>query len=239
MKHNFWFIVLFLSLVSCVEEAQLIFTESNQLYKGNATIEINIPIAQGDTELANNINLKIENHIANTLIFSEEDSNTATLEEGISKFDAEYKNFKSDFEESKLIWEATFDGEVMYQTSEVISIAISSYINTGGAHGNSVLTFYNFDTLNREILEVEDFINNIDAFTKIAEQHFIEDVDLDESETIADYFFGESFHLPANIGFNEEGLVLLYNTYEVASYAMGITEFTIPFEDIDSLLIKQ
>ena len=238
MNRFFLVIIISFSFNACVEEPQLIFSESNQFYQKNANIEINIPVAEGDSELATLINSKIENHIANTLIFSEEDSETATLEEGISRFDSEYKIFKSDFEESKLIWEATFDGEVMYQSSEVVSIAISSYTNTGGAHGNSIITFYNFDSNTGKLLEIPEIISNIDAFTKIAEQHFIVDVKMEDSESIDNYFFGEPFHLPANIGYNEEGLVLLYNTYEVASYAMGITEFTIPFEDIKSLLVK-
>ena len=238
MKRFFLIIIISLSFNACVEELQLTFSESNQFYQKNANIEINIPVAEGESEVASQINSKIENHIANILIFSEEDSDIATLEEGISRFDTEYKKFKSDFEESKLIWEATFDGEVMYQSSEIISIAISSYTNTGGAHGNSVITFYNFDSISGKLLETSEIISNLDAFTTIAGQHFIIDVKMEDSETIGDYFFGEPFHLPANIGYNEEGLVLLYNTYEVASYAMGITEFTIPFDEIESLLIK-
>ena len=51
-----------------------------------------------------------------------------------------------------------------------------------------------------------------------------------------DYFWGEPFHLPENIGLNDEGVIFFYNVYEIASYADGITEFTIPFSDIESLL---
>lgn len=237
MKRFFWLIALLFTFFSCVED-ELLFIESNQLYQDNATIEINIPIAQGNSETAKKINIKIENHIANTLIFSEDDSDTATLEEGISKFDLEYKNFKADFEESNLVWEATFDGEVMYQSSEIISIAINSYTNTGGAHGNSVITIYNFDSVTGNLFEIHELVNDISALTEIAESHFKSDVKLEENESLNDYFFGQPFHLPANIGYNEEGIVILYNTYEVASYAMGITEFTIPYEEIESLLLK-
>lgn len=237
MKRFFWLIALLFTFFSCVED-ELLFIESNQLYQDNATIEINIPIAQGNSETAKKINIKIENHIANTLIFSEDDSDTATLEEGISKFDLEYKNFKADFEESNLVWEATFDGEVMYQSSEIISIAINSYTNTGGAHGNSVITIYNFDSVTGNLFEIHELVNDISALTEISESHFKSDVKLEENESLNDYFFGQPFHLPANIGYNEEGIVILYNTYEVASYAMGITEFTIPYEEIESLLLK-
>jgi hypothetical protein len=51
-----------------------------------------------------------------------------------------------------------------------------------------------------------------------------------------DFFFGKPFQLPENIGFSDDGLVLLYNVYEVASFNQGYTEFVIPFEDIASYL---
>ena len=38
--------------------------------------------------------------------------------------------------------------------------------------------------------------------------------------------------LPENIGFSDEGVILLYNVYEIAPYSEGITEFTIPFEEV-------
>ena len=61
-------------------------------------------------------------------------------------------------------------------------------------------------------------------------------VKTEEDEGFGDYFFGEEFHLPANIGYNDEGVLLFYNVYEIASYAVGITEFTIPFEEVEDYL---
>ena len=58
----------------------------------------------------------------------------------------------------------------------------------------------------------------------------------DGNEVIEDYFFGEPFHLPDNIGYSEEGLILLYNVYEIASYAQGYTEFRIPFSELNTYL---
>ena len=73
--------------------------------------------------------------------------------------------------------------------------------------------------------------NQYDKFNSIAEKHFKNSLAQSNSQSnIQDYFFGKSFQLPQNIGFSEDGLILLYNTYEVASYAQGYTEFIIPFE---------
>ena len=122
------------------------FTETNALYEDNAIIELNIPKAEGSSIPAQAINKVIENHIANMLVFLEEPSDTLKLDYAIKTFDSEYKSFKDGFGESAMVWDASFDGEVTYQSSELISIAINSYVNSGGAHGNLNVTFFNFDS---------------------------------------------------------------------------------------------
>ena len=80
-------------------------------------------------------------------------------------------------------------------------------------------------------------INDTITLKKIAKTYFIEDLkSQEENLNIEDYFYGKSFQLPENIGYSEEGLIMLYNTYEIASYAQGYTEFVIPFEDVNSII---
>jgi Protein of unknown function (DUF3298)/Deacetylase PdaC len=230
--NRFSLFLFLLTAFSCVEETKLSFIEINDIYKNNAVVEINIPKAEGDSDLSNTINYKIENHIANMLNFSEDDSDSIVLNNAINKFDTEYKAFKNDFEESALVWEALFDGEVTYQSSEIISIAINSYLNTGGAHGNMNVTFLNFNPKTGDVLTFDDLFTNKGDMTKAVKPFFDEKT---KAENTA-YFFGEEFHLPENIGFTDDGIIFFYNIYEIASYADGITEFTVPFEDIDSFL---
>jgi hypothetical protein len=49
-------------------------------------------------------------------------------------------------------------------------------------------------------------------------------------------FEKDHFYLPENIGFTEKGIKLLYNQYEVASYADGPIELTLPYKDIRKFL---
>ena len=51
-----------------------------------------------------------------------------------------------------------------------------------------------------------------------------------------DFFFGKDFQLPETLGYSDEGLIVLYNPYEIASYSQGIIEFTIPYSEISSFL---
>ncbi len=227
-------LVLVLAFVSfsCLEETQLSFNETNLKSSDNAIVEINVPNADGESLVSKLVNTKIENHIGNALNFSEDESDSISLSDAIKKFDEEYKTFKNDFEENALVWEAMFDGEVTYQSSEIISIAINSYLNTGGAHGNLNITLLNFDPVTGDLLNFDDLISNKQMFQDVAKLHFKMATEAKEESDFEDYFFGEEFHLPANIGFCDEGVILFYNVYEIASYAVGITEFTIPYEEV-------
>lgn len=231
MKQSIKLFLCLCLVFSCAVTAPLIFTEINELYEENAVVELNIPKAEGDSEQSKAINKVIENHIANMLVFFEEPSDTIQLDYAIKFFDSEYKSFKEGFGESAMVWDASFDGEVTYQTEELISIAINSYMNSGGAHGNSSITFYNFDA-SGDLLTFNDLFTNKDDLTSVVKTFFEKET---EGSSI-NYFSGEEFHLPANIGFNDEGVLFFYNVYEIASYADGITEFTIPFQEIEHYL---
>lgn len=226
--------VLFLCLslfFSCAETTIIKFSETNSLYEDNAVVEINIPKAEGNTETSKKINSVIENHIANMLVFLEEPSDTLQLSNAIKSFDLEYKSFKEGFGEGNMVWDASFDGEVTYQSPEIISVAIYSYLNSGGAHGNSNVTFFNFNSAG-DLLGFDDLFQNKKDLTALVKTHFEKEIDGSE----INYFSDEEFHLPANIGFNDEGVIFFYNVYEIASYADGITEFTVPFLEIDNYL---
>ncbi len=234
VKKSLSLIFILLMIVSCIQETPLTFKEINQLHTNSATIEINIPKAEGEQPLSEKINKRLEQHLINSLNFGD-DSTSVSLETAIANFDAEYSAFKNDFQDNAMIWEASFDGEVIYQTEHVICIALTSYSFTGGAHGNMNITFYNFNPRSGDVIPEDALINDKDSFLQLAKTHFANYLE-SEGKNRDDFFFGEDFHLPANIGFNDEGVILLYNTYEIASYADGMIEFVIPFEEVDSYL---
>jgi len=226
-------ILVLIGIISCVKEVRLTFFETNFTKTENAVIEINIPFAEGNTDVSESINASIENFIVNTINFSEDSFISVSLNEAATKFDSIYIAFKDDFEENSLIWEALIDGEVTYQSPEITCIAINSYLNTGGAHGNMNISFLNFNSRTGRLLQNDELIKDKIDFIKLSEIYF--NLELQEKlkeNGFNDYFFGDSFQLPENIGFSDEGVILLYNVYEIAPYSEGITEFTIPFEEV-------
>lgn len=226
-------ICFFFFLFNCTEEVKTSFSDVTISTKNNNLVEVNIPKASGNAAIINPINSEINKVVITALHIGNPDSIPSnSIEESITSFNNEYEAFKTNFPESSQIWEAQIDGEILYKSSKIMSIAITSYINTGGAHGNLNISFLNFNSESGVLIPNEALFNDVDAFKKIAKTNFDEEI---KDEEIL--FDSENFELPANIGYTEEGIVLLYNSNEIGSYSTGIIEFIIPFEKVSSLLV--
>lgn len=220
--------------VSCEEEkSSTLFSEVNITTPNNNLVEIFIPYAIGNDPVSQKINSKIDELLIASLHIGDPDSITAqSVEESIDVFNNEYLKFKTDFPDSPIVWEAQIDGEVSYQSESVISIAITNYMNTGGAHGNLIITFLNFNPLTGDTISNKNLFSDFSSFEELAKTHFYKEI----ANNKEDYFEPDNFTLPANIGFDDDGLILLFNTYEIAPYSSGITEIHIPFGELDSIL---
>lgn len=235
-KLSFLFIIA-LVISSCNKDVKLKFEPQKIEKSTDASIVINYPKAIGTKSVAEKINQHIEHIIANDINMAETQENDISVSDAVSQFDQEYKSFKKDFQDSSQKWEVKVDGEVLYESAEVICVSLETYTDTGGAHGNGRTTYLNFNPETGALLTQKDIINNSEKFKKIAEKAFKDQSKpKDDDETIEDFFFGEDFQLPSNIGFTKNGLVLLYNNYEIASYAQGITEIVLPYNQISDLL---
>lgn len=232
-KQRYFYILIFLLVLSCNKEVKTSFSEINITTENNTIVEVNIPEANGKKTIAEQINSEITKTIAAALHIGDPDSvPSISIEESIKRFNKEYQDFKRDFPETELPWEAQIDGEVVYQSPEIICVAITTYTNTGGAHGLSNISFLNFNATTGNRISNEKLITNPEAFKEMVKLYF--DKAIAEKEHAV--FDTETFQLPANIGYTEDGLVLLYNTYEIAPYSTGIIEFKIPYEEAEPFL---
>ncbi|MDX1315924.1 MAG: DUF3298 and DUF4163 domain-containing protein [Xanthomarina gelatinilytica] len=235
MRFKIFIYAIIISLISqtCKEEKTVEFQEVTKTTTNNKLLEIHIPEASGNDDISKNINSSIHQHVINSLNIKDTEAPALkTIEESIDAFNNEYESFKSDFPETIIAWEAQIDGEVMYQSADVISLSITTYMNTGGAHGHLNVSFLNFNAQTGKMLKNEDLFEDYLAFTKIAKTYFDEEI-ADKKDL---YFEPDNFTLPENIGFNEEGIILLYNTYEIAPYSSGMTEIQIPWEELQTSL---
>ena len=235
LKKSFLLILVISLALSCENSSKKIdFTYNTFNLTHDSKIEATIIRAQNKGIVSENINALIKDSIISNI---NEEKASESFEDVLHAFDEEYIQFKKDFPDSDGIWELSIESELVYESPEVVTISLNVYSYTGGAHGNDKIILLNIDPESGNALSNEDLIKDLNEFKKLSEIYFKEALNQDNKGlTMEDYFYGEAFHLPQNIGYSDDGLIMLYNVYEIASYAQGYTEFVIPFDVAENYL---
>jgi len=228
------FVILIVS--SCEKDISLKFEETSIQRKEPVSIEVIYPKLNDASDVSSKINQGIASNIASQIAFFDEETDSLTLDNAIAQFENRFIQFKNDFEADATPWEVNVNSEVVFQSPNVITVSIDSYTYTGGAHGNSVVTLLNLDPVTGDLYTQNELFKKSPDFIKLVEDYFKTETTSKSNDNPGNYFFGEDFKLPENIGFNEKGVIFLYNTYELASYAQGITEFIIPYDALSKYL---
>ena len=128
----------------------------------------------------------------------------------------------------------------------VVSLIALSSLYSGGSHPNSVQVAYNMDISGQRLLRLEDVITE-DAAPELARMVLAA---VDEKFTMIDGGNG-LFEDYADIiatsmvygnmtpywYFNDKGLVIFYNQYELGPYAVGIIKAELPYADLEGILL--
>ena len=125
---------------------------------------------------------------------------------------------------------------VYYFNEHFISFTQRNYDYTGGAHGMPYWVPYNFDLETGEQLKLSDIVaNSEEEFKEIVTAQFEKMYAVDPEiywdnavDSVYEWTTMESlFYL------KEEGLVIYYGPYDLASYAAGFQEIVVPYELLD------
>ncbi|KJD31913.1 hypothetical protein PW52_16280 [Tamlana sedimentorum] len=226
-------IIILITFFSCKKETETIqFSETSFNVENNKLVEINSVLAKGNKNIVSKINNQINGALINALHVVDGDTTSLkTVEEGISFFNNAYNSFSEEVKEATPPWETQIDVEVMYQSEVLASIAITTYAYTGGAHGLTTIIFKNFDLTTGNLIDNADLFTDYNSFKKLSEKYF--DKNIEDKNSL---FEPSNFKMPVNIAYSGEGIVLLYNTYEIAPYSTGIIEFLIPYNESEPYL---
>lgn len=204
-------------------------------------VSISIPEASENSKVAQSVNTALKEELISVLLFDDE-LEVNTINDAITSFNNGYAEMKSLFADESARWEAKIKGKVVFEDASLLTIELNSYVFTGGAHGYTSKRFLNFDKTKGTELENWELFKNTKKFEEFAEAKFREQESIPENESINHtglMFEQDSFYLPENIGFTEKGIKLLYNPYEVASYADGAIELVLPHTEINKYLTKK
>lgn len=210
--------------------------ECNPEEENCAYISIKIPWPEDANSRDKMIRQNIERHVINLMDYEEE--NTSRNLQGMSRnFISNYEASAIEFPEYNIPWEANIDGRILTNSPEIISIEFDLALFTGGAHGYTSKSFLNIDPRTGDVLKNEDLFTS--EFKGYAEDLFRKKHDIPEDDSInsTGYFFeNDNFHLPKNIGFLKNKIILRYNAYEVASYSEGGIQLEIPEEEAEDFI---
>ena len=141
--------------------------------------------------------------------------------------------------EDMIGWEGRVKGSIDYRSDSLLNVKLNHYTFTGGAHGFEANRSLLFNLITGRTLTYNDVFKDVSAFTAFAETKFREKYNIPQGESINSkglMFPDDSFVLPENIFYKEDGLLLYYHAYEIASYADQPKELFLPYDEINSFL---
>lgn len=134
-------------------------------------------------------------------------------------------------------WELSGDTKQIGRWHDLVTVAINSYEFTGGAHGMPITQWLNWDLAENHAVPLGRLIasGQEEAFWNAAEQAHARWV---EKEAPSDDGFREDwpFQQTDSYRLTRDGVVLHYDVYSIAPYAMGQPQLTVPWSALDGVI---
>ena len=211
-----------------------------------AIIEIDFPQFKEPGAVFKQINDSILHYIK-TSLSPEDMGNVATLDDLGNRFIQDYNEYtaeaktraeEDDSEPFITPWSIETYGTVTFESPKLVSIELSTYSYTGGAHPNTTVTLLNYDTKTGKAITIKDLVKDQRKLVQLAEKKFRETHEIAPNASLNEqgFFWDGKFQLPQNIGLSGEGIWFFYNSYEIAAYAVGPTEFVLSWEELGDLV---
>ena len=128
--------------------------------------------------------------------------------------------------------------KVREQHDGLVIIELSSYLDTGGAHGTPGRGFINYSRQQHKVLNLSDMLlpGQEEAFWKAAQgphKSWVISTKLaQEAEFVANWPFVKTPHVALTYG----GVILKYDVTTIAPYALGHVELKIPYPRLNGIL---
>lgn len=188
-------------------------------------------------DLAVKLNDLIKRQLLDTIEGIPEQTPPSSIEAFADNFIRDYQQDPNTFTS----WELERSVRIVHNTNTLLTLLFEEFGFTGGAHPFNGSRFMVLNLTDGSTVALDDLMNpGYEAALNVeGEKAFREARQLPENTSLEEEGFtfeNNVFVLNDNYGVNKDGLSFIFNSYEVAPYVMGPTEFTIPYEDIRSLI---
>ncbi len=230
------FLFIFLSCSKELAFETRSFTKKTSLQCDDQCPQITVAVPFAENGIAaDSINQTIFRTVTGIVQFGENPSEAKNYDELLASFISTYEKLRRESPNEIFGWEADLTGRIAYQSEQILNIEIKHYTFTGGAHGYGGLRSLLFDPATGKSISNAELFKDLAAFRTYAENRFREKFKIPAGASINSQgmmFENEQFHLPQNIFFTTEGILLYYNAYEIASYAEGAQELLLPYDQV-------
>ena len=157
------------------------------------------------------------------------------VERGINQFQLDWANMQQeiklpeDIKKGAHFW-STY--AVKYNKGNVLSLTTLEYVYTGGAHGSSGMHSYAFNVSNGRVYTLTDIFLPGTNFGERLEGLIKADIAANNKT----YYHFEGLNDNQAFYLTEEGLVIYFQPYEIASWADGFIRFIIPYNKISDII---
>ncbi len=180
------------------------------------------------------LNQAIETRLASMLVRQEGDAiHDGSIEGLADAFLADASDMAMATEQG---WELNASVKQQRSKAGLLTFSMESYEYTGGAHGQPVVAYFHWDLEKQQWVLLNELLEPGQQETfwdlaRLAHREWLDDQKLDDN-------FRESlpFDKTDDAFFNEKGLVLQYNVYHIAPYAMGQPQLLLPYDKLKGIV---
>ncbi len=242
-------------LVSCKKETALEFEKidsqrnfytalsSDSIVNGHCLVDIQLlfPVKFHDKKVLSNIQQEILSRVFDSSYVS------LTALEAVKKYSESVKAAllkkapalypKKVYEESNQI-----NTIILYNDQHILSYELDKRLEKN-THLEELIYYLVFDlTTGNRVTQKDIFVDGFEsAITEMIVKKIISDNGFENEEDMINkgYFFYENIVPNNNFSVTEEGITFMYNPYEIAAYALGRTEVTLLFAQLEPFLKKE
>ncbi len=164
------------------------------------------------------------------------------LEEQAQAFLDGYEESRRDFPDAATSrhWIVERRMDELHRDQRWLSVRVSETSYTGGAHTNYWASLATFDLERGELASLDELL--VDdaraALDRAGEAAFrrAREIAADRSLEEEGFWFEEGFHVGENWAVVADGLEFHFDPYEVGSYALGSSDFVIPWAELDGIV---
>jgi hypothetical protein len=205
---------------------------SNKMITDTAKAVIIYPVFQDQA-----VNKFIEGRVIGISGKQGESKNYRELASGFIK---KYDTYIASNKGAEETWFQKMDLKVRANYPNYMSVLLVFSDYQGGAHPNYLFTYFNYNPKTYQTITLDSVItaDGMPKLRAIGENIFRRNENLAPNASLSEgYFFDQGvFSLPETFTLTKEGIMFLYNPYEIKAYAAGTTELLIPFSKIRDIM---